>query len=177
MRHGIDDDHRHLLHLVYRRILCTCEPCWAMKAGDPDLRPTGTRLLLLDGFDLTDELWAKFQIPIGLTFFFRDGGKRRRSPLYPSPAGATEWELYLEAWNELVAANPVLAGLEHEVEALLVDRLSRAARVRDRSRSTAVTSWSVPSRQTGRASRAARRWKMQSGRSSPAFEATVRASA
>ena len=29
--------------------------------------------------------------------------------LYPSPAGATECELYLEAWEELVALNPVLA--------------------------------------------------------------------
>ena len=44
--------------------------------------------------------------------------------LYPSPAGATECELYLEAWNELVAANPVLADLEPEVEALIVNRLA-----------------------------------------------------
>ena len=120
---GMDEDHRHLLHLTERRILCSCEPCWAMRAGDPELRPTGTRMQLLEGFDLSDELWAGFQIPIGLTFFFVTEASGVVA-LYPSPAGATESELYLEAWNDLVAANPILDGLEHEVEALVVDRIS-----------------------------------------------------
>jgi hypothetical protein len=119
----MDEDHRHLLHVTDRRILCSCEPCWAMRAGDPELRPTGNRMQLLEGFDLNDELWAKFQIPIGLTFFFVTEASGVVA-LYPSPAGATESELYLEAWNDLVAANPVLEGLEHEVEALIVDRIS-----------------------------------------------------
>jgi hypothetical protein len=119
----MDEDHRHLLHVTDRRILCSCEPCWAMRAGDPELRPTGTRMQLLEGFDLGDELWAKFQIPIGLTFFFVTEASGVVA-LYPSPAGATESELYLEAWNDLVAANPVLEGLESEVEALIVDRIS-----------------------------------------------------
>jgi hypothetical protein len=44
--------------------------------------------------------------------------------LYPSPAGATESELYLEAWEELLTANPLLAELEPEVEALIVNRLA-----------------------------------------------------
>jgi Family of unknown function (DUF5947) len=119
----MDHDHRHLLHLEERRILCTCEPCWAMRAGDAGLRPTGTRHLLLAGFDLDDELWASFQVPIGLAFFFvSDAGGV--VALYPSPAGATESELHFEAWNDLVSRNPVLEGLEHEVEALVVNRLS-----------------------------------------------------
>ncbi len=118
----IDEEHRHLLQLTEHRILCACEPCFAMRAGDPDLRPTGTRVQVLNGFDLPDELWAAFQIPIGLAFFFRaaDGVMA----FYPSPAGATESELYLEAWDDLVARNAALAGLEQEVEALIVDRLS-----------------------------------------------------
>jgi hypothetical protein len=95
-----------------------------MRAGDPGLRPTGTRSLVLDGFELDDELWAKFQIPIGLAFFFVSDVSGGIVALYPSPAGATESELYLEAWNDLVAANPVLVTLEHEVEALVVDRMS-----------------------------------------------------
>jgi hypothetical protein len=41
--------------------------------------------------------------------------------------GATESALELEAWEELVAANPVLASLEADVEALLVNR-ARGAR-------------------------------------------------
>jgi Family of unknown function (DUF5947) len=119
----IDDEHRHLLQTAEHRILCACEPCFAMRAGDPDLRPTGTRVAVLNGFDLPDELWAAFQIPIGLAFFFRtaDGGV---AAFYPSPAGATQSELYLEAWDDLATRNAALAGLEPEVEALIVDRLS-----------------------------------------------------
>ena len=119
------EDHRHLLQLADRQILCACEPCIAMRSGEADLRPTGTRATMVNGFALDDELWARLQIPIGLAFFVvstaADSGVMA---LYPSPAGATECELYLEAWNELVAANAVLAGLEPEVEALVVNRLA-----------------------------------------------------
>jgi hypothetical protein len=118
------EDHRHLLDVRERRIVCTCEPCWAMRSGEGDLRPTGTRMLRLDGLRLPDELWAQFQIPIGLAFFFVSAVAEGVVALYPSPAGATESELYLEAWNELVRANPILAGLEPDVEALVVNRLA-----------------------------------------------------
>ena len=119
----LDPDHRHLLHLVDRRILCACESCVAMRGGDPELRPTGTRTVWLDDFTLDDEVWASFGIPIGLAFFIDSSATGAVSALYPSPAGATESELYLEAWNELVAANPILADLAPEVEALVVNRL------------------------------------------------------
>ena len=79
-----------------------------MRAGDAELRPSGTRVLLLDGFALDDDLWAKFQIPIGLAFFMLRERGQGVLALYPSPAGATESELHLAAWDELVAANPVL---------------------------------------------------------------------
>jgi hypothetical protein len=120
----MSEDHRHLLHVGERRILCSCEPCWAMRSGEADLRPTGTRVVRLDDFALSDELWAQFQIPIGLAFFFVSEAAGGVVAQYPSPAGATECDLYLDAWNELVAANPVLATLESEVEALIVNRLS-----------------------------------------------------
>jgi hypothetical protein len=95
-----------------------------MRSGEGDLRPTGTRAIVLDGFKLDDELWARFQIPIGLAFFMVSGADGGVVALYPSPAGVTESELYLEAWDELVAANAVLADLEPDVEALVVNRLS-----------------------------------------------------
>lgn len=117
-------DHRHLLDVDERRILCACEPCIAMRAGEGGLRPTGTRTVRLDDFELSDEVWAAFQIPIGLAFFFLSEAADGVVALYPSPAGATESELYLDAWNELVAANPVLADLEPEVEALVVNRIA-----------------------------------------------------
>lgn len=117
-------DHRHLLHLEERRILCACEPCIALRAGDGPYRPTGSRLLWLEGFELGDELWARLRIPIGLAFFMRSSTASGVVGLYPSPAGATESELDLGAWEELVAANPVLAGLDEDVEGLIVNRIS-----------------------------------------------------
>jgi hypothetical protein len=120
----IPADHRHLLHLVDRRILCTCESCLALRGGDPELRPTGTRTLALDDFDLPDHVWAAFGIPIGLAFFIDSSATGEVSALYPSPAGATECELDLDAWADLTKLNPVLEGMERDAEALLVNRMS-----------------------------------------------------
>jgi len=120
---SLPDDHRHMLQTDERRILCVCEPCLAMRAGEPGLRPTGIRTVPLDAFDLDDELWAAFAVPIGLAFFLRSSASGAVVALYPSPAGATESELPLEAWDELVARNPVLRTLETDIEVLVVNRL------------------------------------------------------
>jgi hypothetical protein len=39
---------------------------------------------------------------------------------YPGPAGATESELPLDTWADVVMANPALADLEPDVEAILM---------------------------------------------------------
>ena len=44
--------------------------------------------------------------------------------MYPSPAGATESELDLVAWQELSELNPILTGIEPDAEALVVNRIS-----------------------------------------------------
>ncbi len=120
----LPDDHRHLLELVQRRIVCTCEACWALHSGDPEYRPTGSRTVWLEPFECEPETWAAFQIPIGLAFFMRSTVTGGVVAFYPSPAGATESELGLEAWDALVRRNPVLDGLEPDGEALVVNRLS-----------------------------------------------------
>ncbi len=120
----LPEDHRHLLHIEERRILCACEPCVAIRSGEGPYRPTGARLLWLGDFELPAELWARLRIPIGLAFFLRSSSAGRVVGLYPSPAGAAECELQLEAWEELCAANPVLATLEEDVEGLIVNRAS-----------------------------------------------------
>lgn len=119
----LDHDHRHLLHLVDRRIICTCESCLALRGGDAELRPTGTRTIWLEDFDLPDELWASFGIPIGLAFFIDSSATGGVAALYPSPAGATESEIEPMAWNGLRTQNPVLMGLEPDAEALIVNRM------------------------------------------------------
>jgi Family of unknown function (DUF5947) len=118
------EDHRHLLHIEERRILCACEPCVAIRSGEGPYRPTGARLLWLGDFDLPEAIWARLRIPIGLAFFLRSSSAGRVVGLYPSPAGAAECELELDAWEELCGANPVLATLEEDVEGLIVNRAS-----------------------------------------------------
>jgi hypothetical protein len=116
--------HRHLLHLGERRILCVCETCWAVRSGDAEYRPVGNRTVWLDDFTLSDEQWASFQIPISLAFFMVSTVSGGVVGLYPSPAGATECELDLEAWERLCQENPVLASLEPDAEALIVNRMA-----------------------------------------------------
>ena len=116
-------EHRHLLHLTERRIVCSCEACWAMRAGEGDYRPTGNRTLWLPELELPEDLWAGFQIPIGLAFFMRSTVTECVVAMYPSPAGATESELHFEAWGRMAELNPVLAELEPDVEGLIVNRL------------------------------------------------------
>jgi Fe-S cluster biogenesis protein NfuA/nitrite reductase/ring-hydroxylating ferredoxin subunit len=119
---GIGEDHRHLLHLVERRIVCVCETCWSLRSGDPEFRPPGARSLMLEDFTMSDAVWSEFQIPVGLSFLLRSSVTGGVVAMYPSPAGATESELDLSAWDSLVAANPSLEHLEPDAEALIVDR-------------------------------------------------------
>jgi hypothetical protein len=119
---GIGEDHRHLLHLVERRIVCVCETCWSLRSGDTEFRPPGSRTLWLEDFVMADEIWSAFQIPIGLAFLLRSSVSGGVVALYPSPVGATESELELTAWDALCAANPVLDQMEPDAEALIVNR-------------------------------------------------------
>jgi len=121
---GIPDDHRHLLQLVERRIDCVCESCWALRSGDAEYRPVGSRTAWLPDIDLPDDVWASFQIPIGLAFFMESTTAGCVVALYPSPGGATESELHFASWNRMVELNPVLGGLEPDIEGLIVNRLS-----------------------------------------------------
>ena len=117
----------------------------------PRLRPVGQRTLWLEDFELPDEVWAAFRIPIGLAFFMHSSVTDCVVALYPSPAGATESELHFEAWGELRALNPVLerAGAGRRG----ADRQPpvRSARSTRSRRSTAATcSWgSIKSRWEG----------------------------
>ena len=119
----VPEDHRHLLALEERRIVCVCEACWALRSGDAEYRPTGMRTLWLERLEFDDAAWAALQIPIGLAFVMRSSVTGGVVAFYPSPAGATESELSLEAWASLVARNPLLSDLEPDAEALVVNRI------------------------------------------------------
>jgi len=123
--------HRHLLDLSSRELMCACRACTILfdrrEAGAGHYRLVPDRRLQLEGFELDDVIWAELRIPVEMAFFFRHSGEERVMAFYPSPAGPTESLLELDAWDELERLNPVLATLEPDVEALLVNR-SRGAR-------------------------------------------------
>jgi hypothetical protein len=120
----IHPGHRHLLEIETRRVVCVCDPCalrFENVIGRRKLIPRDA--LTLPQFNLTDAEWDGFALPINLAFFFRSTPANKVVAMYPSPAGATESLLSLEAWGTLVAVNPVLERMESDVEALLVNRL------------------------------------------------------
>jgi hypothetical protein len=122
----VEPGHRHLVDVAERRILCACRACTILfdrpGAGGGHLKLLPTRRRRLDGFSLDDAAWERLRIPVDMAFFFRSTPAERVLAFYPSPMGPTESLLELETWAELEAANPVLAGMEADVEALLVSR-------------------------------------------------------
>ncbi len=127
----IAPEHRHMLDLSARRILCACRACSVLfdrsESGGRHYRLLPDRCWRLEDVALGDELWMALGIPVEMAFFFFDSAAARIVALYPSPAGATESLLPLDAWEELAARNPVLARMEPDTEALLVNR-TRGAR-------------------------------------------------
>jgi len=69
---------------------------------------------------LTDTEWAALAIPVGTAFFFYNSALGHVVASYPSPAGVTECELDLAAWDEVAAAHPLLRALAPDVEAIIV---------------------------------------------------------
>jgi hypothetical protein len=124
----IAPEHRHLLDVTSRELMCACQPCSvlfdraAAGAGGRHYRLVSDRRLRIEDFALDDVMWADLRLPVDMAFFFSSSEAGRVLAFYPSPMGATESLLGLEAWQALEGANPVLASLEPDVEALLVHR-------------------------------------------------------
>jgi hypothetical protein len=127
----IPSQHRHLLDLDSRELMCACRACSLLfdrdAAGGGHYRLVPERRLRLVGFELDDVSWEELRIPVEMAFFFHDTRAGRVLAFYPGPMGATESLLGLEAWQELAQRNPVLDSMEPDVEALLVNR-ARGAR-------------------------------------------------
>ena len=121
---GLALGHRHVLEKAARKVVCACDPCalrFENVIGRWKLIPRDTRRL--ENFQITDNLWDALSLPINLAFFFNDSAKQGATAMYPGPTGVTESLLSLESWRVLLAQNPVLAQMQDDVEALLVNRL------------------------------------------------------
>jgi hypothetical protein len=127
----ITTDHRHLVDLAARELRCVCRSCRILfdrkAAGGGHYRLVPERVAWIVDFELSDTAWEDLRIPVEMAFFFRPGETGRVAAFYPSPMGATESLLELDAWQEIESANPLLAEIEPDVEALLVNR-ARGAR-------------------------------------------------
>jgi hypothetical protein len=139
---SVPDDHRHVVDLERRGLLCACRGCALLFVGQWVPGPYGVErsettkvigdtaqgryrtvpdcYLRIDPFDLAPQTWAALQIPVGVAFMVHNTQMRRTVAFYPSPGGSTESELPLDAWSDVVAANPRLAQVEPDVEAVLV---------------------------------------------------------
>ncbi|MBA3947292.1 MAG: hypothetical protein H0X37_22380 [Herpetosiphonaceae bacterium] len=122
----VSPDHQHMSLVESQRLLCCCDACAILLSnqGGTKYHRVPRRVQFLPDFRMTDIQWDSLLIPIAIAFFFQSTPANRVVALYPSPAGATESLLSLEAWSELVQDNPVLQELEPDVEALLVNRLN-----------------------------------------------------
>jgi hypothetical protein len=121
-------EHPHLIDLTQRRMHCACDACAMLFSGraGTKYRRVPRDIRLLSNFQISDAEWDSLLIPINLAFFFQNSVDSRVSALYPSPAGATESLLPLEAWTSIVQSNPILNKIGPDVEALLVNRVGLA---------------------------------------------------
>ena len=123
---GIAPEHRHMLDLSSRQVLCACRACAILldtpAAGGGARRLIPTRCVWLSDLDMTDAKWDALQIPVKMAFFTYNTAAKRMLASYPSPAGSTESLLPLAAWDDLAQSNPMLRTMEPDVEAFLVNR-------------------------------------------------------
>ena len=104
--------------------MCVCQACgllfWTEGAAAGRYVTVPSRYRRVVDFSLSAPQWDSLQIPVAVAFFFHNSAMGATSAFFPSPAGATECLLPLDTWSEVEAANPILASLQPDVEALLV---------------------------------------------------------
>jgi Family of unknown function (DUF5947) len=118
--------HSHVVNTETRQLMCTCRGCWMLftreGAAQGRFRAVHDRHRYDPALRLTPAQWDAMQIPVSMAFFFFNSSLERYVAFYPSPGGATESLLELDVWDEVLAANPGLADLAPDVEALLIEQ-------------------------------------------------------
>lgn len=129
----IADDHRHVVDITSRSLHCSCRGCALLFEGavTSGMRTVPDRYLRLEPFVLDLQRWNELQIPVSTVFVMASTPTSATVAFYPSPGGATESELPMDTWEEIVAANPALGEVTPDVEAALI-------RVADRRRPAAA---------------------------------------
>jgi hypothetical protein len=117
--HPVPPEHRHLLDTDRGEVLCTCQACSILfdrsAASDGHYRLLPDRRMSLPPIDT-----ARLGVPVGLAFFIIQPDAAVLAH-YPSPAGATRWQVEPDAWQDVLSGCPALADLTPQVEALLIN--------------------------------------------------------
>jgi hypothetical protein len=123
----IDTNHSHLLERRSQRLLCSCTLCAALfqQGGLRRYRRVPARVASLPPLrtaELDASCRVPFEAPWPVTFFSPLAWEQRVAVVRAGPERVLRSWLGLRAWQQLSAVNPLLEGLETEVEALLVYR-------------------------------------------------------
>jgi len=117
-------EHGHVVNIDTRELMCVCRACYLLFAREGSaqgkFRQVPERYLFDPYFVLDNAQWEQIQIPVSMAFFFFNSSMDAFVAFYPSPAGATESLLDLDAWRQVMEANPSFEGLLPDVEALLL---------------------------------------------------------
>jgi hypothetical protein len=119
----IAEEHQHVVNVEGRQLMCVCRGCYLLftdTSAALRYRAIPDRYLAFPDFALNRREWEALQIPVGLAFFFRNTALGRTVAFYPGPAGATESELDLTAWNNIRDTDPRVDMLADDTEALIV---------------------------------------------------------
>lgn len=117
--------HEHLFEPKNRQLHCTCDACAILFSADQSqrYRRVPPRLSFVADLDISDETWQSLYIPINLAFFYRSSATGKVSAVYPSPGGAVESLLPMDAWEQISAKSAVAAKMQSDVEAIMVNHI------------------------------------------------------
>jgi uncharacterized protein DUF5947 len=121
----VPENHRHVLDEQRDELLCACQACTLLFQRDAAGR--GHFRLVPDTRIRLPELTpSELGVPVGMAFFVRepDGSI---SAHYPSPMGATRWDVDAGTWQLLEQRCPALRELAPRVQALLLNTARGAA--------------------------------------------------
>jgi hypothetical protein len=135
---GIPAEHGHVADLDTSSLMCACRACYLLftHSGAAErwqareerqsvrgrYRSVPDRYRSDPGHPLSMGDWDALEIPVGLAFFLRSSQDGEITGFYPSPAGATECRLDLQAWDRVAASHPLMGAAAPDVEAILISR-------------------------------------------------------
>lgn len=120
---ALAEQHSHVVDVRNRSMMCACRPCYLLFTHDDaalSYRSVPDRFLSFPDFALSAGQWDDLAIPVNVAFFFSHSSLDSVVAFYPSPAGATESELPMDAWSDIILTNPALATMKPDVEAVLL---------------------------------------------------------